>query len=107
MNEQLDLFGSTNTDMEELAQEKEKQKILLKLEQAKKEREQFLTKNLTPRQHRLVDFLKDNFQKGRFYTIEEICPANLGYTLNTNPRTHDKCVALGSDIKAINWAIGL
>ncbi len=31
MNEQLDLFGSTNTDMEELAQEKEKQKILLKL----------------------------------------------------------------------------
>ena len=106
MVDQLDLFAATNNDFEEMAKEKKKQVLLLKLENLKKEREDFLTKNLTPRQHRLVDYLKDNFQSGRYFTIEEICNANLGYVLNTNPRTHDKCVALGGDIRAINWAIG-
>lgn len=106
MVEQLDLFGATNTDMKDIAEEKRKQELILKLERLKKEREEFLTKNLTTRQHRLVDFLKDNFQSGRFFTIEEICAAELGYVLNTNPKSHDKCVALGSDIRAINWAIG-
>lgn len=106
MTEQLDLFGATNTDMEEMAEEKRKQDLIIKLERLKKEREDFLTKNLTSRQHRLVDYLKDNFQSGRFFTIEEICNADLGYILNTNPKSHDKCVALGSDIRAINWAIG-
>lgn len=106
MNEQLDLFSATNTDYEEIEKEKKQQELILKLEQLKKEREEFLTKNLTPRQHRLVDYLKDNFISGRYFTIEEICGANLGYVLNTNPKSHDKCIALGSDIRAINWAIG-
>ena len=36
------------------------------IEQIKKERQQLLTKGLTSRQHRLKDWLKDNFQSGRF-----------------------------------------
>lgn len=59
---------------------------------------------LTPRQHALKNWLEQNFICGKFYSIEEICNANLGYVLNTNPRTHDKCVALGNDVKALNWA---
>lgn len=107
MCNQLDLFATANCDFEEEQRVKEKQKNLtIQLEQAKKDREEFLTKNLTTRQHRLVDYLENNFQKGRYFTIEELCAANLGYELNTNPRTHDKCIALGNDIRQINWAIG-
>ena len=75
------------------------------LEKIKKQREKLLTKGLTTRQHRLKDFLRDNFVSGKYFSIEEICNAGLGYVYNTNPRSHDKCVALGSDIKAINWCI--
>lgn len=106
MTKQLDLFGATNTDMEEMEEERKRQELILELERIKKEREEFLTKNLTTRQHRLVDYLKNNFESGRFFTIEELCGADLGYVLNTNPKIHDKCVALGNDIRAINWAIG-
>lgn len=106
MFNQLDLFATTNCDFEEEQKIREKQQqVALAIEKAKQERNEFLTKNLTPRQHRLVDYLKDNFVKGKFFTIEEICAANLGYVLNTNPRIHDKCAMLGSDIRAINWAI--
>lgn len=60
---------------------------------------------LTPRQHRLRNWLTYHFESGRYFTIEEICNADIGYTLNTNPKTHDKCIALANDIKAINWNI--
>lgn len=103
--DQLDLFLSTNEDLEQERIKEQQRNLALKLEQQKKEREEFLTKNLTSRQHRLVDYLKDNFVSGKYFSIEEICNADLGYTLNTNPRIHDKCAMLGSDIRAINWAI--
>lgn len=67
--------------------------------------------SLIDRQHRLMDFLKDNFISGRFYSIEEIVDRvvdNEGkpyYKLNTNPYNHDKCIALSSDIRTINWSI--
>lgn len=106
MVSQMDLFMTSNCDYEEEKKENEKQmNIALAIEKAKKEREEFLTKALTSRQHRLVDYLKDNFVSGKYFTIEELCNANLGYTLNTNPRIHDKCAMLSSDIRAINWAI--
>lgn len=113
MFDQIDLFVSSNCDYEEEQKQREEenrilqmqQKVAQEIEQKRKEREEFLTQTLTTRQHRLVDYLKDNFQSGRYFTIEEICDAGLGYNLNTNPKIHDKCVALGSDIKAINWAI--
>lgn len=66
-------------------------------------------KGLTTRQHRLKDWLKENFVSGKFFTIEEIVAnvkdseGNPYYKLNTNPYTHDKCVALGSDVKELNW----
>ena len=64
---------------------------------------------LTPRQWSLKKFLENNFVSGKFFTIEELVAnvvdsnGNPYYKLNTNPRIHDKCVALGSDIKTINW----
>ena len=60
---------------------------------------------LTPRQQRLRNYLSDNFISGKYFTIEEICSADIGYVLNTNPKSHDKCAALSSDIRAINWNI--
>ena len=63
------------------------------------------TKKLTPRQHRLRNYLEEHFESGKFFSIEELCNAGLGYELNTNPKTHDKCIALANDIKAINWCI--
>ena len=107
MNDQLDLFATTNCNFEEEQRVKERQKqVAMEIERYKKEREKFLTENLSTRQHRLLDYLQDNFQKGKYFTIEELCQANLGYTLNTNPRVHDKCAMLGSDIRTINWKIG-
>ena len=106
MVDQLDLFSTTYCDFEEERRIEEKRRnIALAIEKAKKEREDFLTKNLTTRQHRLVDYLKDNFVSGKYFSIDVLCSANLGYVLNTNPKVHDKCAMLGSDIRAINWAI--
>ena len=107
MVEQMDLFATFNCDYEEEQKELQKQRQLaMELERQREERLEFLTKNLTTRQHRLVDYLEEHFEKGRFFTIEEICASGLGYELNTNPKTHDKCVALGNDIRQINWTIG-
>ena len=82
---------------------------LKELEQQKKRRMSLLTKRLESRQHRLKDWLEANFVSGKFFTIEEIV-ANVKdsegvpyYKLNTNPHTHDKCVALGNDVKELNW----
>ena len=95
MTEQLNLFEeSSKSNDEEI------------IERLRQERVEFLTKNLTPRQHRLIDYLEDNFVQGKYFTIEEICNADLGYELNTNPKTHDKCVSLGNDIRQINWKVG-
>ena len=94
MVEQLNIFEESKTADEEL------------IEKLKQERLEFLTKNLTPRQHRLIDYLENNFEHGKYFSIESICNANLGYELNTNPKTHDKCIALGNDIRQINWRIG-
>ena len=64
---------------------------------------------LTSRCWALKRFLEDNFVSGRYYSIEELVESvrdsqgNKYYQLNTNPYTHDKCVALGADIKKINW----
>lgn len=113
MVEQIDLFSASVCDYEEENKVKEQQRqVALRIEKLKQEREDFLTKNLTPRQHRLVDFLEDNFQNGKYFTIEEIVYCvrdkedNPYYKLNTNPKIHDKCATLSSDIRAINWAIG-
>lgn len=95
MTEQLDLFETSHKSNDE--------EIIEKLRQ---ERFEFFTKNLTPRQHRLINYLEDNFVQGKYFTIEEICNADLGYELNTNPKTHDKCISLGNDIRQINWKIG-
>lgn len=85
---------------------------LKELEQQKKRRMSLLTKRLESRQHRLKDWLETNFVSGKFFTIEEIV-ANVKdnegvpyYKLNTNPYTHDKCVVLGADVKALNWHTG-
>ena len=94
MVEQMDLFEQSKNNDEEL------------IEKLKLERIEFFTKNLTPRQHRLINYLENNFEHGKFFSIEQICSADLGYELNTNPKTHDKCVSLGNDIRQINWKIG-
>lgn len=109
MCEQLNLFLATNEDLEEQAkreqQQEQQRQLLERLEKQRQERQDFLTKTLTTRQHRLVNYLEEHFETGKYFTIEEICNAELGYTLNTNPYTHDKCVALGNDVRQINWAI--
>lgn len=66
-------------------------------------------KKLTSRQWALKRFLEEHFVSGRYWSIEEIVESvrdsqgKKWYNLNTNPYVHDKCVALGSDIKQINW----
>ena len=67
--------------------------------------------SLEDRQHRLMDWLKENFISGRYYSIEEIVDRVVDsegkpyYKLNTNPYNHDKCVALSNDVRTINWSI--
>ena len=60
-------------------------------------------KKLTPRQHALRRYIEEHFESGKYITIEEICAANIGYTLNTDPKIHDKCVELSRDVKEINF----
>lgn len=88
-----------------MTNEKQVKEINKYLELKREEKEELLTKGLTSRQHRLKDYLKKNFQSGRYFSIEEICQAGLGYVLNTNPKAHDKCLALSNDCRAINWCI--
>lgn len=59
---------------------------------------------LITRQHNLKNYLEEHFEKGKYFTIEELCAAGLGYKLNTNPRTHHKCITIWNDVKALNWA---
>lgn len=68
-------------------------------------------KGLTTRQHRLKDWLDENFQSGKFFTIEEVVKGvvdkdgNPYYTLNTDPHQHDKCIALSHDVRQINFNV--
>lgn len=103
MTEQMDLFDFKEDEEEIKAKQKQ---IALEIEQLKKEREEFFSKNLTTRQHRLIDYLEDNFISGKYFSIEELCESGLGYVLNKNPKIHDKCAALGNDIRQINWKVG-
>ena len=75
------------------------------LEKMKQKRERLLTKGLTTRQHRLKDFLKENFVSGKYFSIKEICEAGLGYEYNNDPYKHDHCVCLSNDVRAINFNI--
>lgn len=85
----------------------------MNIEQIMQELEELKNQPLTTRQHRLKDFLEDNFVSGKFFTIEEVVENfkdNEGqpyYKLNTNPYTHDKCIALANDVKALNWKTGV
>lgn len=65
-------------------------------------------KGLTTRQHALKNFLKDNFVSGKFFSIKEICNSVVYsdgspcYEYDDRETTHDHCVALGNDVRAIN-----
>ena len=96
--EQIDLFSYNNEEEESPLRKKS-------IQQANRK------SSLIDRQHRLMDFLKDNFISGRYYSIEEIVDRVVDsegkpyYKLNTNPYNHDKCVALSNDVRTINWTI--
>ena len=106
MVEQYDLFATSNCDFEEEQKVKEKQRAkALAIEDYLKARKEFFGKNLTERQINLYYYLEQNYVQGKMFTIEEICGACIGYELNKNPKSHDKCIALGQDIKKINYAI--
>lgn len=68
-------------------------------------------KGLTTRQHRLKDWLDENFQQGKFFTIEEVVrgvvdsDGNPYYKLNHSPKVHDKCIALSQDVRQINFNV--
>lgn len=68
-------------------------------------------RNLTPRQHRLKDYLNEHFVSGHYFSIEEIVKNVVDkdgqpyYKLNTDPKLHDKCIALSHDVKRINFNI--
>ena len=66
-------------------------------------------RRLERRQLALKNFLEQNFESGKFFSIEEICKGvkdengDYWYVLNTDPYVHDKCVKLSNDIRTINW----
>lgn len=68
-------------------------------------------KGLNTRQHRLKDWLNDNFVSGKFFSIEEVVKGmvdkdgNPYYKLNKNPHKHDKCLLLSQDVRRINFNI--
>ena len=74
-------------------------------------REQIIQKNtsgINARQWILKMWLEKNFIPGKYFSIEEICEQVIYngehlYTLNKNPRIHDKCLQLSDDVRAINW----
>ena len=65
------------------------------------------TKKLTIRQHNLKNWLKNNFVSGKYFSIEEICNADIGYVLNKDPKIHDKCRPLGYDVTQLNYKTGV
>lgn len=68
------------------------------------------TKGITTRQWILKMWLEQNQVKGKFFSIEEICEkvtynGEHLYTLNKNPKIHDKCLQLSDDVREINWNV--
>lgn len=66
------------------------------------------TKGINTRQWILKMWLESHQVKGKFFSIEEICEqvtynGEHLYTLNKNPRIHDKCLQLSDDVREINW----
>lgn len=60
-------------------------------------------KHLTPRQWRLLDLIKINSIVNRRKTTQkEICDIISDYEWNDDPKVHDHCSAIWSDIKDIN-----
>ena len=68
------------------------------------------TKGINTRQWVLKMWLEKNQVKGKYFSIEEICEkvtynGEHLYTLNKNPRIHDKCLQLSDDVREINWNV--
>lgn len=68
------------------------------------------TKGINARQWVLKMWLEKNRVKGKYFSIEEICEqvtynGEHLYTLNKNPRIHDKCLQLSDDVREINWNV--
>lgn len=67
--------------------------------------------NPKDRQQLLKQWLVDNFQSGRYYSIEEVVASVVDengdyvYRLNKNPYNHDKCAVLSNDVRQINWSV--
>ena len=63
-----------------------------------------MREKMTTRQHALKNWLDENFVSGKFFTIEEVVVGVVDsegkpyYTLNKNPKKHDKCIALSNDV---------
>ena len=63
----------------------------------------------TTEQKALNDYLTNNFEYGKWFSIEEICENvkdDLGFKifeLNTNPKCHDKCIKLSRMVREINY----
>lgn len=76
-------------------------------------RQELKEKKMTTRQHALKNWLDTSFVSGKFFSIEEVVAGVVDkegkpyYKLNSNPRHHDKCLALSNDVREINWLIGV
>lgn len=66
---------------------------------------------LTSRQWALKRFLEIEFMPNHYFSQEEICEkvimpdGSKAYELNHDPYKHDKCIALSSDVRTINWSV--
>lgn len=91
MFEQLDLF---DTSVEEKVSENDLQEMFDRKNKVKR---------LTPRQWRLLDFIKNNsLLEHRKTSQKEIVDHIDGYEWNEDEKCHDHCPAIWNDIKDIN-----
>ena len=60
------------------------------------------TKELTTRQWKLYNFLKENYEEGRYISKDEICNGLPEY-YNINLKETRKCRSIESDVRAINF----
>lgn len=91
MFEQLDLF---DTSVEEKVSENDLQEMFDRKNKVKR---------LTPRQWRLLDFIKNNsLLEHRKTSQKEIVDHIEGYEWNEDEKCHDHCPAIWNDIKDIN-----
>ena len=93
MNEQLDLFIATCME-EPKPTEQDLQRMFDKKNKQKK---------LTPRQWKLLNYIKHNsLVENRKTTQKEICDNVADYEWNYDEKCHDHCPAIWNDIKDIN-----